>query len=112
VRGRRSVVREEDDTADRWGRSTSEGKRASERGWRVGLACQREEAGGSARATSHASGPANGLRERNARARGRGGGRDMGWNWPSRGGGNSFPFSFYLLNSFPICFFFFLHKII
>jgi hypothetical protein len=27
-------------------------------------------------------------------------------------GGNSFPFSFYLLNSFLICFFFFLHKII
>jgi hypothetical protein len=35
VRGQRSVVREEDDAADRWGRSTSEGKRASERGWRV-----------------------------------------------------------------------------
>jgi hypothetical protein len=35
VRGRRSVVREEDDAADRWGRSASEGKRASERGWRV-----------------------------------------------------------------------------
>jgi hypothetical protein len=45
-RGWRSVVREEDDTADRWDRSASEGKRASERGWRVGLACQREGARG------------------------------------------------------------------
>jgi hypothetical protein len=41
VRGRRRVVREEDDAADRWGRSASEGERASERGWQVGLACQR-----------------------------------------------------------------------
>jgi hypothetical protein len=46
VRGRRSVVRGEDDAADRWGRSASEGKRASERGWRVGLACQRERVRG------------------------------------------------------------------
>jgi hypothetical protein len=43
-RGRRSFVREEDDAADRWGRSASERERASERGWRVGLACQREGA--------------------------------------------------------------------
>jgi hypothetical protein len=42
VRGRQSFVREEDDAADRWGRSASERERASERGWRVGLACQRE----------------------------------------------------------------------
>jgi hypothetical protein len=40
VRGRRCVVREEDDAADRWGRSASEGERASERGWQVGLARQ------------------------------------------------------------------------
>jgi hypothetical protein len=40
VRGRRCVVREEDDAADRWGRSASEGERASERGWQVGLAHQ------------------------------------------------------------------------
>jgi N-acetylglucosamine kinase-like BadF-type ATPase len=35
VRGRRCVVREEDDAADRWGRSASERERASERagGW-------------------------------------------------------------------------------
>jgi hypothetical protein len=46
VRGRRSVVREEVDAADRWGQSASEGKRASERGWWVGLACQREGARG------------------------------------------------------------------
>jgi hypothetical protein len=42
VRGRRCVLREEDDAADRWGRSASEGERASERGWQVGLARQRE----------------------------------------------------------------------
>jgi hypothetical protein len=39
VRGRRSVVRGEDDAAFRWGRSASEGERASERAggwdWRV-----------------------------------------------------------------------------
>jgi hypothetical protein len=46
VRGRRCVVREEDDAADRWGRSARERERASERGWRVGLACQRERVRG------------------------------------------------------------------
>ena len=40
VKGQRSVVRGEDDAADRWGRSASEGERASERGWQVGLARQ------------------------------------------------------------------------
>jgi hypothetical protein len=45
VRGRRSVVREEDDAADRWGRSANEGKRERE-GLAVGLACQREGARG------------------------------------------------------------------
>jgi hypothetical protein len=46
VRGWRCVVREEDDAADRWGRSASEGERASERGWQVGLARQREKVRG------------------------------------------------------------------
>ena len=46
VRGRRSVVRGEDDAADWWGLSAREGKHASERGWRVGLACQRERVRG------------------------------------------------------------------
>jgi hypothetical protein len=64
VRGRRSVVREENDAAGRWGRSASEGKRASERDWRVGLACQREGARG-ARGR---------LRARAGRLMGRGGG--------------------------------------
>jgi hypothetical protein len=41
VKGRWGVVRGEDDAADWWGRSAREGKHASERGWRVGLACQR-----------------------------------------------------------------------
>jgi hypothetical protein len=41
VKGRRGVVRGEDDAADWWGRSAREGKHASERGWWVGLACQR-----------------------------------------------------------------------
>jgi hypothetical protein len=39
-RGRWYVIREEDDAAGRWGRSASEGERASERGWQVGLARQ------------------------------------------------------------------------
>jgi hypothetical protein len=84
VRGRRSFVREEDDAADRWGRSASERERASERGWRVGLACQREgvrEARGRLRARA---GRLIG-RGGDVRARGRGGGRDMGQNWPSSG---------------------------
>jgi hypothetical protein len=46
VRGRRGVVREEDDAADWWGRSASEGERASERGWQVGLARKRERVRG------------------------------------------------------------------
>jgi hypothetical protein len=46
VRGRRCVVREEDDAADWWGRSASEGERASERGWQVGLARKRERVRG------------------------------------------------------------------
>jgi hypothetical protein len=46
MRGRRCVVREEDDAADRWGRSTSERERAREKGWQVGLARQRERGRG------------------------------------------------------------------
>jgi hypothetical protein len=46
VRGRRCIVREEDDAADQWGRSASEGERASERGWQVGLSRQRERVRG------------------------------------------------------------------
>jgi hypothetical protein len=46
MRGRRCIVREEDDAADRWGRSASERERARERGWQVGLARQRERVRG------------------------------------------------------------------
>jgi hypothetical protein len=47
ARGRRCVVCEEDDdAADRWGRSASERERARERGWQVGLARQRERVRG------------------------------------------------------------------
>jgi hypothetical protein len=84
VRGRQCVVREEDDAADRWGRSASERERASERGWRVGLACQREGVRGARGRLRARSGRLMG-RGGDARARGRGGGRDMGQNWPSRG---------------------------
>jgi hypothetical protein len=110
VRGRRSVVREEDDAADRWGRSASEGKRASERGWRVGLACQREGARG---ARGRLRARAGQLMGRGRGMRGRVGG-EAAATWAGIGpaeGGKLFSF-FYLLNSFPICFFFFLHKII
>jgi hypothetical protein len=84
VRGRQSVVREEDDTADRWGRSASEGKRASERGWRVLLACQREGARGARGRLRARAGRLMGRGGRDAGAR-EGGGRDMGQSWPSRG---------------------------
>jgi hypothetical protein len=70
VRGRRCVVREEDDAADRWGRSASEGERASERGLAGGAGSSVSERERSARATSRASGPANGPKGGNARARG------------------------------------------
>jgi hypothetical protein len=48
---------------------------------------------GNARAASRASGPANGPRGGDARARGRGGSRDLGEHWTSRGEVFSF-FSF------------------
>jgi hypothetical protein len=63
VRGRRCIVREEDDAADRWGRSASERERARERGWQVGLACQRERgerSGGFMRGSGPAIGPKGG----------------------------------------------------
>jgi hypothetical protein len=94
-RGRRSVVREEDDAADRWGRSASEGKRASERGWRVGLVCQREGARGARGRLRVRAGRLMG-RGGGCAGAGRRGGRDMGQNWPSRGE-SSFSFSFYFL---------------
>jgi hypothetical protein len=110
VRGRRCVVREEDDAADRRGRSASERERASERGWWVGLACQRERVRG-ARGR---------LRARAGRLLGRGGtgagagagegGRDMGQNWPSRGKKSFFLFLFIFNNSFLFLLLFFLNK--
>jgi hypothetical protein len=107
VRGQWCVVREEDDAADRWGRSASEGERTSERGCRVGLACQRErESEGSARAASRASGPAN--KPRGGGMRGREGvkgrrprhGPDL-----AQQGGKLFLFIFIFYNSFQFCFF-------
>jgi hypothetical protein len=104
-RGRRCVVREEDDVADRWGRSASERERARERGWQVGLACQRERERGK-RAGGFARGPANGPMGGGAGARAGEGGRDMGQIWPSRG---EKAFSFFFLFSithFHFCSFF------
>jgi hypothetical protein len=111
VRGRQCVVREEDDAADRWGRSASERERASERGWRVGLACQREGVRGARGRLRARSGRLMG-RGGDARARGRGGGRDMGQNWPSRGESFFFFFFFYFLSLISFLFLFFLNKII
>jgi hypothetical protein len=97
VRGRRCVVREEDDAADRWGRSASERERARERGWQVGLACQREREGetrGRLRAREWAGQWAEG------RMRGReGGGRRPrhGPDLAQQGGRKLFLFSFYFL---------------
>jgi hypothetical protein len=105
VRGRWCIVREEDDAADRWGRSASERERASERGWQVRLACQRERVRG-ARGR---------LRARAGRLMGRGGecagvgegegSRDMGQNRPSRGKKSFFPFPLFLTTHFHFCFF-------
>jgi hypothetical protein len=91
MRGRRCIVREEDDATDRWGRSASERERARERGWQVELACQRERRRG-----ARGSGPAIGPKGGRAGARKRGGGRGMGQIWPSRGE-RAFSFSFYFL---------------
>jgi hypothetical protein len=93
VRGRRSVVRGEDDADDRWGRSASEGKRASERGWRVGLVCQREQVRG---ACGRFRAQAGRLMGRGGGMRGRAGG-EVAATWARIGpvGGSSFPFSFY-----------------
>jgi hypothetical protein len=105
VRGRRCVVREEDDTADRWGRSASERERASERGWRVGLACQQERV----------KGARGRLRVRAGRLMGRGGkcaGAGEGeaaTTWARivpAGGRRAFSFSFlFLTTHFHFCFF-------
>jgi hypothetical protein len=98
VRGQRCVVREEDDAADRWGRSANEGERVSERGWQVGLACQRERVRG---ARGRLRARAGRLRGGRGGRRGRGdggGGRDMGQIWPSRGK-KSFFFFFLILKT-------------
>jgi hypothetical protein len=91
-RGRRCVVREEDDAADRWGRSASEGERASERGWQVGLACQRERVRGALGRLRARAGQLMG-RWGDARARGRG---EAAATWARFGpaGGKSFFFFF------------------
>jgi hypothetical protein len=97
MRGQRCVVHEEDDAADRWGRSASEMERARERDWQVGLACQREREGGErVSGCARGSGPAIGPKGGRAGARERGGGRGMGQIWPSRGE-RAFSFSFYFL---------------
>jgi hypothetical protein len=106
VRGRRCVVREEDDTADRWGRSASERERVRERGWQVGLACHREReerAGGFA----HGSGLANGPKGGCAGAREGEGGRDMGQTWPSRGEKSFFFFFLFSITHFHFLFLYF-----
>jgi hypothetical protein len=95
-RGRRCVVREEDDdAADRWGRSANERERARESGWQVGLACQRERARGRASGCARESGPAIGPKGGSAGARERGGGRGLGRIRPSRGGELSLFFFFF-----------------
>jgi hypothetical protein len=102
-RGRRCIVREEDDdAADRWGRSATERERARESGWQVGLACQRERARGHASSCARGSGPAIGPKGGSAGARERGGGRGLGRIRPSRGRAFSFFFSFYFLNPISI----------
>jgi hypothetical protein len=69
-RGRRRVVREEDDeAADRWGRSASGRERARESGWQVGPARQQEREGERS-GCARESGPAMGRKGGEVRARG------------------------------------------
>jgi hypothetical protein len=109
-RGRRCIVREEDDAADRWGRSVSERERARERGWQVGLACQRERGGERAGGFARGSGPAIG--PKGGRAGARDGGRRPrhGLDLAQQGGEELFLFLFIFNNSFPFLFLFFLNK--
>jgi hypothetical protein len=93
VRGRRCVVREEDDAADRWGRSASERERARERGWQVGLACQRERERSVRVASRVGVGWLMGRRE-DARARGRGKAAATWARLGPTGGRRAFSFSF------------------
>ena len=104
ARGWRCVVREEDDdAADRWGRSASERERARESGWQVGLACQRERARGRASGCARESGPAIGPKGGSAGPRERGGGRGLGQIWPSRGGELSLFFFLFSKSHFHFC---------
>jgi hypothetical protein len=107
ARGRRCIVREEDDAADRWGRSASERERARERGWQVGLACQREKEGSVRAAVRAGVGRLLGRRE-DTRARGRGEAAATWVRFGPAGGKELFLFIFY--NSFPFLFLFFLNK--
>jgi hypothetical protein len=107
-RGRRCVVREEDDeAADRWGRTASEREHVRGSGWQVGPACQRERGRGARSSCARGNGPTIGPKGGSAGVRGRGGGRGMGQIQPSRGE-ESFLFFFLFSNShFHFCFFLF-----
>jgi hypothetical protein len=101
-RGRRRVVREEDDeAAERWGRSTSGRGCARESGWQVGPARQRERERGVERLRARETGQKGAERGRNAGARGGESGRAWAGFSPARG--RVFSFSFYFL--IPICIF-------
>jgi hypothetical protein len=79
ARGRRCVVREEEDeAADRWDRSASERERARGSGWQVGPARQRERGRGVGRLRERERAGNWAVRGGNAGARGGGGGRGMG----------------------------------
>jgi hypothetical protein len=85
---------------------------ARERGWQVGLACQRERRRG-ARGRLRAREWAGYWAERRMRGReggGGGGGHGMGQIWPSRGDKSFFFFLFIFNNSFPFLSLFFLNK--
>jgi hypothetical protein len=102
VRGRRCVVREEDDATDWWGRSASERERASERGWRVGLARQRERVRGARRRLCTRAGRLMGRRGECASA-GKGRGRPRHGPDLAQQGGKLFLFIFIFYNSFHFC---------
>jgi hypothetical protein len=107
-RGQRRVVREEDDeAADRWGRSASERERARESGWQVGSARQREREGAIGAAARAGAGrhwaDGGGARAQGGERRPR-----HGLNPAQQGGQEGFLFFFLFSNSyFHFCIFFF-----
>jgi hypothetical protein len=103
-KGRRGVVcGEDDEAADRWGRSASGSERAREGGWQVGLACRRER-GSAERAGARAEAGREWAERGGAWAREGGESRVWAESRPSRAGRWFFLFLFTFQTPFPFFF--------